>query len=541
MQFDFLIVGAGSAGCALANRLSESGRFSVLVLESGGTDRRFWIQAPIGYGKIFYDPSVNWMYTTEPDEGLGRRRSYWPRGRVLGGSSSINAMVYIRGQHADYDDWLAMGNRGWGWDDVLPYFRRAETNSRGGDAWRGDSGPLYVDDASASYHPLNRRFIDAAMACGLKTNPDFNGEDQEGVGLYQITARGGRRMSAARAYLRPAMKRSNVTVLTHAHATRVLFDGRKATGVEFIHKGRTRTATANREVVLCGGAINTPQLLQLSGVGPEALLREHGIAPVLVNEAVGQNLQDHLNIAHYYRSRVPTINNRLSPWWGKLWEGIRYVLFRRGQLSIGVNQAGGFFRSSPERPRPNLQLYFCALTYTEAPAGVRPLMRPDPFAGFHAAVSQCRPTSRGRLGIVSTDPLAPVRIEPNYLSTPEDLQELLEGVRFLRRLADTSPLREAIECEFNPGPEVDGDEELLADIRARADTVFHPTSTCTMGPDPSRSVVDHRLRVHGLSRLRIADASVFPTVTSGNTNAPAIMLGEKAADIILADAGSRRT
>ncbi len=539
MQFDFLIVGAGSAGCVLASRLSENGRFSVLVLEAGGTDYRFWIQAPIGYGKTFHDPSVNWRYTTEPDAGLGGRRSYWPRGKVLGGSSSINAMVYIRGQHADYDDWLAMGNPGWGWDDVLPYFRRAETNARGGDRWRGDSGPLYVDDVSASYHPLNRCFIDTAVACGLKTNPDFNGADQEGVGLYQITARGGRRMSAARAYLRPAMKRSNVTVLTRAHATRVLFDGTRATGVEFIHRGRTRTATAGREVVLCGGAINTPQLLQLSGIGPEALLREHGIEPVRINEAVGRNLQDHLTITHYYRSRVPTINNRLSPWWGKLLEGARYVFLRRGQLSIGINQAGGFFRSDPARPRPNLQLYFCALTYTEAPPGIRPMMRPDPFAAFQSGVSQCRPASRGRLGIASRDPLAPVRIEPNYLSAPEDLEEMLEGVRFLRHLAGTSPLREVIEREYQPGPGTDGDEELLADIRARADTVFHPTSTCTMGPDPSRSVVDHRLRVHGLHGLRVADASVFPTVTSGNTNAPAIMLGEKAADIVLEEAGNR--
>ena len=281
MEFDFIIVGAGSAGCVLASRLSENGRHTVLVLEAGGSDRRFWIQTPIGYGKIFYDPGVNWMYTTEENPGLAGRQSYWPRGKVLGGSSSINAMVYIRGQHGDYDDWSAMGNEGWGWQDVLPYFRRAETNARGGDTWRGDSGPLYVDDPSASYHPLNRRFIDAAIACGLPENSDFNGAEQEGAGLYQITARGGVRMSAARAYLRPAMARSNVTVRTHAHVSRVLFSGHTATGVEYLHEGRIQQATARREVILCGGAVNTPQVLQLSGVGPGHLLKEHGLPCLL--------------------------------------------------------------------------------------------------------------------------------------------------------------------------------------------------------------------------------------------------------------------
>ncbi len=539
MRYDFLIVGAGSAGCTLANRLSESGRYSVLVLEAGGTDRRFWIQAPIGYGKIFYHPAVNWMYQTEPDAGLGGRQSYWPRGKVLGGSSSINAMVYIRGQHADFNDWCAIGNPGWGWDDVLPYFKRAETNSRGGDALRGDSGPLYVNDVSASYHPLNQHFLKAAQECGLRLNPDFNGHDQEGVGLYQITTRNGRRMSAARAYLRPAMKRSHVTVLTGAHVSRIRFDGCKATGVEFMHHGRLRSATANLEVVLSGGAINSPQILQLSGIGPASLLQDLGIHTVRANEAVGHNLQDHLQITYYFRSRVPTMNNRLSPWWGKLLEGVRYLLFRQGQLSIGVNQAGGFFRSNPDRSRPNLQLYFCPLTYTNAPTGTRPLMRPDPFAAFHLGVSQCRPTSRGQLGIVSRDPFLPVRIEPNYLSTAEDRQELLEGVKFLRILAKAAALREINEQEYTPGPDINSDEELMTDIRNRADTVFHPTSTCCMGPDRSLSVVDPRLRVHGIESLRVVDASVFPTVTSGNTNAPTIMLAEKASDMILEDARRR--
>ncbi len=535
LQFDFIIIGAGSAGCVLANRLSDNGRYRILVLEAGGSDHRFWIQAPIGYGKLFYDPTVNWMYTTEADPGLNGRESYWPRGKVLGGSSSINAMVYIRGQHADFDDWEAMGNNGWGWSDVLPYFKRAETNSRGGDQWRGDSGPLYVDDVSDNYHELNQPFLDALVACGLPRNPDFNGADQEGVGHYQITAKDGRRMSASRAYLRPAMKRNNVTVLTGAHACRVLFDGKHATGVEFTHKGRIQHAIASREVILSGGSINSPQLLQLSGIGPKDLLTEHGIPPVHVNQSVGQNLQDHLALTYFYRSRVPTINDRLTPWWGKLWEGMRYVLFRRGQLSIGVNQGGGFFRSSPSRTRPNLQLYFNPFTYTKAPPGTRPLMHPDPFSAFQLGLSQCRPTSRGSLAIKSTDPMAPVSITPNYLATAEDQQELVEGAKFLRRLADTPPLRDVIDYEYEPGPDVASDDQILEDIRNRADTVFHPTSTCMMGADPKTSVVDSRLRVHGVTGLRVADASVFPCVIAGNTNASTIMVAEKAADHILED------
>ena len=533
LQFDFIIVGAGSAGCVLANRLSENGRHRVLVLEAGGSDHRFWIQAPIGYGKVFYDASVNWMYTTEPDPGLNGRRSYWPRGKVLGGSSSINAMVYIRGQHADFDDWAAMGNDGWGWEEVLPYFRRAETNSRGGDEWRGGSGPLYVDDVSANYHGLNEPFLDALVALGLPRNPDFNGADQEGVGHYQITTKNGRRMSTARAYLRPAMKRANVTVLTGAHACRVLFDGKRAGGIEFIHKGEIRHAMADREVILSGGAINSPQLLQLSGIGPESLLREQGIRPVHVSEQVGKNLQDHLALTYFYRSRVPTINDRLTPWWGKLWEGMRYVLFRRGQLSIGVNQGGGFFRSNPSRSRPNLQLYFNPFTYTKAPPGTRPLLHPDPFSAFQLGISQCRPTSRGSLCIASPDPLTPVSITPNYLATAEDRQEMIEGARFLRRLADTPPLRDVIDHEYEPGPDVASDDQVLEDIRNRADTVFHPTSTCIMGRDPRDSVVDNRLRVHGVAGLRVVDASIFPCVVAGNTNAPTIMVAEKAADHIL--------
>ena len=533
MRFDYVIIGAGSAGCVLANRLSLCRRFSVLLLEAGGSDRRFWIQTPIGYGKTFYDPSVNWSYSTEPNAALNGRKSYWPRGKVVGGSSSINAMVYIRGQHADYDDWSAMGNSGWSWQDVLPYFRRSETNSRGGDPYRGDNGPLYVNDVSTDYHPLNQKFLDAAMECGLPQNPDFNGASQEGVGLYQITARNGFRMSAAKAYLRPALKRPNVQIELNAHATRILFEANRATGVEFLQNGQIRHAMANAEVIVCGGAINSPQLLQLSGIGPGTLLKEHGIEVLHNASAVGENLQDHLAISHYYRSKVPTLNNRLYPWWGKLLAGMQYLVSRSGPLSLGVNQAGGFFKSHPGRSRPNLQLYFCPVTYTTAPPGSRPLMQPDPFPAFLNSISQCRPTSRGRLAIQSSDPLTAVKIEPNYLSTEEDIDELVEGTRFLRRMMQAPSLQHVIEQEYKPGPAMQSDQEIIADIRNRIDTVYHPSCSCMMGPDGGTAVVDPALRVYGVERLRVVDASVFPSIISGNTNAPTIMVAEKGADLIL--------
>ncbi len=530
---DFIVVGAGSAGCVLANRLSSSGKFDVLVLEAGPHDWKFWVQVPIGYGKTFYDPRVNWGYLTEPDAGLNHRVSYWPRGKIAGGSSSINAMVYIRGQPEDYDTWRDMGNPHWGWEDVLPYFKKAETNSRGGDAYRGDRGPLHVEDASEHYHPLCKTFIAAAREYGLPYNPDFNGASQEGAGLYQITTKNGLRMSTARAHLRPAARRKNCTVETEAHVTRILFENNRAMGVEYVKKGRVFRAVAHREVLLSSGAINSPQLLQLSGIGPEKLLREHGIPVLYGNNAVGQNLQDHLAYTHYYRSKVPTLNNRLSPWWGKLLAGMQYLLFRQGPLSLSVNQAGGFFRSHPRLTRPNLQIYFAALTYVTSPPGERPLMQPDPYPAFQNAFSQCRPASRGHLEIISNDPFAHPRIHPNYLSAPQDIREMVEGFRFLRALSRTRALSSILEEEMTPGPGVHSESEIIEDIKNRCETVYHPTSTCMMGPDPQSSVVDASLRVHGTAGLRVVDASIFPAIVSGNTNAPVIMVAEKASDLIL--------
>jgi choline dehydrogenase len=535
IEYDYIIVGAGSAGCVLANRLTASGRHRVLLLEAGPSDRRFWIHVPIGYGKSYYNPTVNWMYQSEPIPGLGGRTNYFPRGKVLGGSSSINAMVYSRGQAGDFDDWAAMGNPGWSWQDVLPLYKRMEDHALGAGQWHGAGGPLHVDVIDRAVHPLTHLYVKAGQEAGLAFNPDLNGATIEGVGIYQINTHRGLRMSAARAYLWPARSRPNLRIETEALATRVLFDGKRAIGIAYEQRGHMCEARAGREVILAGGSINSPQLLQLSGVGPADVLRACGIDAVHQSPAVGRNLQDHLCFDHVYRAKVPTLNNTFHPWWGKLKVGLQYVLTRKGPLSLSVNQGGGFFRSRPASERPDIQLYFSPLSYQKALPRVRALTKTDPFPGFIISVSPCRPTSRGHLQIRSADPREAPEIHPNYLSTNHDVEELLAGARFLRRLAQTPSMASIIAEELKPGRPVESDDACIADIRARCYSVFHPVSTCRMGPDPSDSVVDHRLRVHGLGHLRVIDASIFPAVTSGNTNAPAIMVGEKGADLVLAD------
>ena len=532
-EFDFIIIGAGSAGCVLANRLSVSGKHRVLLLEAGGSDSRLWLRVPIGYGKSFYNPEVNWMYRAAPDPGLGGREAYWPRGKVLGGSSSINAMVFVRGQAADFDEWAAQGNPGWAWDDVLPWFKKLEDSEHGPNAWRGAGGPLHVSDVSRQVHPLCQVYLQAGAQAGLPFNADFNGAAQEGVGTYQITTQHGLRASASSAYLHPAMRRPNLQVQTGARVSRIVFDGLRASGVDYLHQGRAQQVRARREVILSAGAINSPQLLMLSGVGPAAQLQALGIPVVADCPAVGQHLQDHLCIDHLYRSRLPTLNNQLGPWYGKLWAGLQYAALRRGPLSLSVNQGGGFFRSRPGLARPNMQLYFSPLSYLRARPGKRELMRPDPYPGFLLSAQPCKPTSTGHLRLGSNDPLAPPLIYPNGLSTDHDVQEMLEAALFLRRLAATPALSAVIENELLPGAATQSHEALIDDIRQRASTVFHPVSTCRMGPDPATAVVNHHLQVHGLGHLRVIDASAFPSLTSGNTNAPTLMLAEKGAAQVL--------
>ena len=534
-EYDYIIVGAGTAGCVLANRLTECGKYTVLLLEAGGSDRSIWIQMPIGYGRTFFDKRINWMYDTEPVEALGGRRSYWPRGKVIGGSGSINAMVYVRGQPSDFEDWKALGNEGWGWDDVLPFFKKSE-DFDWHSAHHGRGGPQHVTDISPVAHPVCRSFLETAQALGYPASRDFNGGKPEGVGYYQINTRGGWRASTANAFLHPARKRKNLTLRTHAHASHVLFDGRRARGVAYIRKGANFEAKARREVILAGGAINSPQLLMLSGIGDAAHLHSVGIQPLIDARAVGRNLQDHIAVSYFYKVRTATLNDVLHPFLGKLRAGLRYMADRAGPLSLSVNQSGGFVRSDASKTHPNLQLYFSPVSYTKTPLSERKLLNPDPFSAFLLSHNPCRPTSRGHIELASADPLDYPIIHPNYLATRTDIDDVLAGNRLLRQLASTKPLSDIITEELIPGNNIEGDEALLADFRARADTVYHPTSTCMMGLDPATSVVDARLRVHGVTGLRVIDASVFPTITSGNTNAPTVMVAEKGAEMVMEDA-----
>ncbi len=533
--FDFIIVGSGSAGSVLADRLSASGKHTVLVLEAGGTDLRFYVQMPLGYGKMFFDKTVNWMYKAEPDPGLAGNADHWPRGKVLGGSSSINAMVWIRGAKEDYDEWETLGNKGWGWADMLPIFKGLEDYEGGANAWRGAGGPIRISRIDNNIHPLTRHYIEATAQTGLPFNDDFNGEHQEGVGLYQINTKGGRRMSSSRAFLRPAMKRSNVTLLTGAHVTRILFEGKHAIGVEYQKGGVTKSARAGREVILSGGSVNSPQLLQLSGIGDPALLGSLDIPIVHANSNVGQHLQDHQGINYTFKAKVPTLNQTLRPWWGKLMIGLQYILFRSGPLAISMNQGGGFFRTSDKYQRPNMQLYFQVFSTVIPKPGERPILTPDPWPGFSIGLSNCRTSSRGHIAIKSRNPFDHPRIVANAFSHQDDVSEMLDAVKFLRKIAAQPAIANLIEEELLPGLKVQSDEELTADFRKRSGTVYHPVSTCRMGPSEADSVVSPSLKVHGIEGLRVIDASVFPTLITGNTNAPAIAVGWKGASLVLED------
>jgi choline dehydrogenase len=530
--FDYVIVGAGSAGCVLAEALSRDGRSTVAIVEAGGSDRKFSVQMPLGYGKTFYDKSINWNYYAEPDPGLNGQRDFWPRGKLLGGSGSINAMVWIRGDRRDYDEW---GVPGWRYDDVLPAFKALEDNEAGADHYRGTGGPIHVTDCTHRPQLLTDRFLAAGQQAGFPYNKDFNGATQEGVGVYQINTMGGWRMSAAKAFLRPALKRKNVTLITVAQATRILFEGKRASGIEVDCRGRRCRLTARRSVVLAAGAVNTPQLLQLSGIGPAGHLRSLGIDVISDSPAVGRHLQDHLGINYTFRAKVPTINQQLGSWWGKLRHGLDFLLFGQGPLSLSLNQGGGFVRSRPELDRPDVQLYFQAVSTVTAKAGTRPLTEPDPFPGYAIGLSSTRPKARGSILIRSINPFEHPEIRANAYGEAEDSTVMLAGVKLIRRIAAQPALADITAEELVPGPSVQSNAELTNDFRNRSGTVYHPCGTARMGADPASSAVDARLRVHGVDGLVVADASVFPAVMSGNTNAPTMMVAARAAAWLLED------
>ena len=527
-QFDFIVAGGGSAGCVLANRLTRSGRHSVLLLEAGPRDWNPWIHIPVGYFKTMHNPGTDWCFKTEPCPGIGGRSLEWPRGRVLGGSSSINGLVYIRGQPEDFDQWRQMGNTGWSFDDVLPYFKRAEGYEGGTDDVHGGEGPLGVSDARARLE-LCDSFIDAAENAGIPRTADFNRGDQTGVGYIQQTSRNGLRCSTAVGYLRPAKKRRNLTVVTNAHAERVLFDGKRAVGVSYRSGNQSHQVFAGREVILSTGAIGSPQVLMLSGVGPADHLREHGIDVVHDSPGVGENLQDHLQVRMIFRINKPiSLNGKVNNPITRAMMGVQYALNRTGPLTFGASLVCAFARSEPQVATPDLQWHMQPLSAD------RPGVKLHDFAGFTSTTCQLRPESRGRILLKSGDPEAHPAIHPNYLATETDRRVTIAGMKITRQIMAAKPMAGLVEEEMTPGAAHDTDEALLEAAKQHCQTIYHPVGTCKMGPDPA-AVVDDSLKVRGISGLRVVDASIMPTLTSGNTNAPTVMIAEKASDMILAE------
>ena len=527
-EVDYIVVGGGTAGCVLANRLSEDGRRKVLMLEAGPRDSSMWIHLPIGYGKTMFHKTLNWGFYTDPEPTMDDRKIYWPRGRTLGGSSSINGLIFIRGQAADYDHWAEIGNQGWSWNDVLPFFVRSEHNTRGASATHGADGPLWCSDIQ-DRDELIDGIIDGAESLGVPRTNDFNAGDQEGVGYYQLFTKYGWRCSTAAAYLRPARRRPNLRVEVDAHAVALILEGRRAVGVRYRQGDRIREARATREVVLAAGALQSPQLLQLSGIGAAEHLSTHGIAVQHDLPGVGENLQDHLQVRLMYKIGKPiTTNDDLASLRRKARIGMQWLLKKTGPLAVGINQGGLFTRVLPESLTPDVQFHFATLSADLAGAKVHS------WSGCTFSVCQLRPESRGKVMLRNVDPFEAPSIRANYLSTETDRRCTVEGMKFARRLAASAPLKALITAEYKPGPDIEGDDALLAYARAAGATIFHPSGTCKMGND-SMAVTDARLRVRGIAGLRVVDCSIMPTLVSGNTSAPVVMIAEKASAMIIED------
>jgi len=533
-DFDYIIVGGGSSGATLAGRLSSNPSVKVLLLEAGPSDGSLKIKVPLGYGSLFYDQKFNWKYETEPEAELTGRKMYWPRGKVLGGSSAINAMVYVRGHQNDFKDWAKVAPS-WSWSNVEPLFKKIEAWKGKSSSARGSSGPVGVSNVERDVHPLTNKYLEAGQELGFPLNSDYNGSHMEGVSVYQTTIANGLRVSSASAYISKRNSGRNLRVITNAHVTKLIFDGRRAIGVCFSQGNRETTVLTDGEVILSAGALNSPHLLYLSGLGPANELKPHGISVLQDMPHVGRHLQDHIGVDFTLAVNRPSLNQKLRPVLGKFLVGLEYLFFKSGPLAMSLNQAGGFVKSDPSLEIPDLQLYFSPLSYSTAPQGKRPLMSPDPYPAVRLGFNPTKPTSEGWISLKSSDPFESPKFVGNYLSTEEDKKVMISGMHLMRKFLKTKAMRDIVEEELSPGSDFNDDKSFMDFARSEGGTVFHQCGTCRMGKDISSSVVDESLKVHGIDGLRVADASIFPRITTGNTNAPSIMVGEKAADIILAE------